>query len=196
METYFGYVDEVKDNKKFVIKFTVKNIIEKAIAYPIDTFDEPNIGDPVIIYAIESIFGWSFMWKKLRLKDHTRMKLLESLIDIYDDHIEIHAGGTEEANPGDDAQSLIWIDKDGSISVKAKKEVTVETPKVTVKGKNTVDIETTTCTINAIDVNITGGNLTTTNGGICSPTGVGGFCGIPICPLTGSPHIGNKITGT
>ena len=66
--------------------------MKTAYADPIDTFDQPEVGDPIVLYEIESVFGFSFMYKKQRLFDHTRMKLNKSLVDIFDDHIEIHAG--------------------------------------------------------------------------------------------------------
>lgn len=59
-----------------------------------------------------------------------------------------------------------------SLSVNSDKDVTVKAPAVT----------------------ITGGTLTTN--GTAQPTGNGAFNAIPVCPFTGAPHIGNKISGT
>lgn len=171
MKIYFGRVTEVVDKKKFIIKFTIETTIEDCIAYPIDTFDEPNVDDPVYLIEIDTPFGYSYMWKKLRLFDHTRLKLLDSVVDIHDDHIEIHAG---------DSKSVILVNNDGSIKIKST-DVKVEATNVEVKGSN---------------VNITGGILKTGKGGTAAPTSKGGFCAIPVCPLTGAPHIGDVLSGT
>lgn len=196
MDFKFGTVSQIVDDHKFIIKFTIRDYIEDAIAYPVNQKDEPNVGDPIIIMEIETIFGFSFMYQKMRLKDHTRMKLLQSIVSIYDDHVEIHAGGPDKNDKYDEAKSLIWINNDGTILVKSEDSVTIETKTCLVKAEDSATIETKTCTLQANDVNITGGNLTTVNGGQCTPTGSGGFCAIPICPLSGAPHIGNQIKGT
>ena len=99
------------------------------------------------------------------------MKLLDSVVDIYDDHVEIHAG---------EDKSVILIKNDGSINIKST-NVKVEATNVEVKGST---------------VNITGGTLKTGNGGTAAPTSKGGFCAIPVCPLTGAPHIGDVLSGT
>lgn len=216
MNFMFGTVSEIVDDHKFVIKFTTKEVIENAIAYPIDTFDEPNIGDPVWIISIETIFGYSFMWKKLRLFDYTRLKLLDSRICLCHDHILFQVGGEESAQNGDEAAPVfVRFNVDGTIVVKSTKSVTVETPEVYVKGTTkidvetpdydlrgteTVDIETPAYTLKGNDtIDIKGGTITVTGkefktkAGTCSPTGTGGFCAIPVCPLSGAPHIGNSI---
>ena len=117
MNIYLGVVSKVTDDLKFIIEFTVEGLIENCIAYPIDTFDQPEVGDPIVLYEIESVFGFSFMYKKQRLFDHTRMKLNKSLVDIFDDHIEIHAGETE---------SVITVNDDGSIKLTSTNKVVIE----------------------------------------------------------------------
>jgi len=44
-------------------------------------------------------------------------------------------------------------------------------------------------------VTITGGILQT-SGGTCAADGQGGFCGLPVCCLTGAHHVGTMISGT
>lgn len=193
MKIFFGRVTEVVDDKKFIIKFTVETTIEDCIAYPIDTFDEPNEGDPVYLIEIDTPFGYSYMWKKLRLFDHTRMKLLDSLVDIHDDHVEIHAG---------EDKSVILINNDGTIKIETNDSISVKTKTLNVEDTDTkikatnVKVEATSVEVKGSTVNITGGILKTGNGGVAAPTSKGGFCAIPICPLTGAPHIGDVLSGT
>lgn len=197
MDIRLGRVTKIVDDHKFVIKATIDNLIEDVIAYPIDTFDQPEEGNPVFLYEIESVFGYSYMWKKLRLTDYTKMKLKSSEIKICHDHILIQSGSEEVGEVKDKGgKSWVRINADGSIEVYSENKIIVNTKEIETTADDSIKINTKTCTITANDVNITGGNLTTTKGGTCSPTGMGGFCAIPICPLTGVTHLGNKITGT
>lgn len=190
MDLYLGTVTEIIDDKKFVIKFTIPGMIENAKAFPVDTFDEPNEGDPLLLYGIETIFGYSYLYKKLRLADHTRMKLLDSIIDIFDDHIEITSKDT-----------TIMVNGDGTCTIKPKESLTIETKEVSLKNESTTlessssfEIKSPTITVDGANVTITGGVLTV-NGSV-APTGSGPFCGITVCPFAGVPHVGPKVTGT
>jgi len=84
--------DDVVLKNKLVIYFTIKDEIEDAIAYPLDVYDECSIGDEVYIYEMESVLGFSFMYNKVRLEDHTRLKLGDSEIDIKKDIITFNDG--------------------------------------------------------------------------------------------------------
>ena len=178
-----GVVSEVMDTDKyplgrFVIKFTIKGLIEDCIAFPIDTFDEPEVGDPVVLYGLESILGYSYMWQKQRRFDYTRLRHKDSIINIKEDEITIDSG------PG---KSTITIKKDGDIEIKSSKSVKIDSSDITIKGSSSVKIDSS-------DVTITGGKLTVN--GSAAPNGSGVFCGIPVCPFSGAPHVGNMASGT
>jgi len=76
--------------------------------------------------------------------------------------------------------TLITINAAGLVTVKAK-TVNVEGENVEVKGQV---------------VNITGGELNTKGSAAPDPAQGGPFCAIPQCLYAGSPHIGNKVSGT
>lgn len=224
MDIYLGKVTEVPDDGsderlKFVIKFEIKDYLENQVAYPIDTFDEPNVDDPVILYRIESIFGYSFLYKKLRLDDHTRLKIEKTWIDLFTDKLEICLGDDKKVNivldeNGASSISLgdsseVTIEKDSGITIKGKSTITIEGDNsVEIKGKSDVKItgdynieannsnleSKVKSVIKAPQVQITGGILKVN--GVAAPSGSGPFCGIPVCPLTGAPHVGNQVTGT
>lgn len=134
MELYLGTVSEVTDSNKFIIKFDVLNQIESMLAYPIDTFDEPNIGDPIIVYQIESIFGYSYMYKKLRLQDYTRMKLGNSEIDITNDSINITTKDGSMIVISSDGD--IVINSNGAIRLQSDSKITIDAPQVSMTGSN------------------------------------------------------------
>ena len=172
-----GIVSGVYDPNTFVIKFTVKNYIEDAIAYPADLApDEPNVGDPVLIYETETIFGYSFLYTKLRLKDHIRMKLGNSSIEVHDYQVYIHTENGNEVN----------VTSDGDINIPSN------TGAINIRGKSEVNIN---C---SADVKVKGNNITL-DGPIKSTatnpasTDPGPFCAIKTCPVTGLPHTSNSF---
>lgn len=70
------------------------------------------------------------------------------------------------------------VSSKGNVSVKADGDCNVEGKNITAKG----------------NVKVTGGTFEA--GGIVAPTGSGALCGIPTCPFTGAPHVGNMASGT
>lgn len=178
MDYKLGRVTEVVDPLKFIIKFTIDNYIEDAIAYPIDTFDEPNVGNPVQIYEIESILGWSFVYKKQRLTDYTRLKLGNSTLEITDEGINILTSS------GND----VFINSDGGITINSNGNINITSGgTVNVKGEGNVKIES------GATLSLKGGLIKSENNSVAA-TGNGPFCAIKICPYTGQPHVGNTIT--
>ena len=59
-----GVISKVEDSKKFIIKFNVDGIIENCIAYPFDMyeFSQPEVGDKIIVYGLETELGHTYMW--------------------------------------------------------------------------------------------------------------------------------------
>ena len=82
----------------------------------------------------------------------------------------------------------VTIDAEGNVTVNAKGNA-----EVNAKGNADINADGS-CTIKTPKAQITGGQLTVN--GTAAPTGSGGFCGIPACPFSGAPHIGNMISGT
>ncbi len=76
--------------------------------------------------------------------------------------------------------SNIEVGKDAVISVGGKTDITC--PEITVTSSSKITLTG-------------GGSLETGSGASCSPTSTGGFCGIPVCPFSGAPHVGNMISG-
>lgn len=92
------------------------------------------------------------------------------------DTVEILAFDTKITAAKDDSLTIEAFDctiiiKDGDVSLVGKK-----------------------VTLSGTDVVLTGGKLTTA--GSASPSGSGPYCGIPVCPFTGAPHVGNIVMGT
>lgn len=198
-----GKITEVLDDNtypktKFVIKVDIAGEVEDAIAFPLDTLDQPELGEEVLIFRVETIFGFSYLWKKLKLNDDTRLKVLGSVIDITKDGITISSDPEEDK---EDPSSTIYIAKDGSVTISTSDKIDIITTnnlnlvsndKFSLDSKNNIDIKTD-------KLKITGTNQgfvsTVTVDGMCTPdpTLNGAFCGIPTCPFTGAPHVGNII---
>lgn len=73
------------------------------------------------------------------------------------------------------------IEVSGDSNIKVSGKTNLECPEVNVKSSSKIALS--------------GGGSLETSSGSCTPNGSGAFCGIPTCPFTGAPHIGNKITG-
>ena len=108
-----GVVSKIEDPNKFIIRFTIESLIEDCIAYPFDTFDQPEIGDPIVLFGLESILGYSYMWSKQRHFDYTRLKHTDSVIEIKNEEINIIIGS-----------SSIKMKKNGTIDINCK-DITV-----------------------------------------------------------------------
>ena len=176
MNIMLGVVSKVEDPNKFIIKFTVEGLIEDCIAYPIDTFDQPEVGDPIVLFGLENILGYSWMWQKQRHFDHTRLRHTNSVIEIKPEDINIITGS-----------SSIKMNKDGSIEIKSSSTINVESPDITVKGSSSIEVKSP-------DVTITGGQLKTK--GTANTDTMGPYCALKFCPYSGAPHVGSKVSGT
>jgi hypothetical protein len=123
-------------------------------------------------------------------------------------NITVHAAKNITVNG--DADCTITIKGNSSITINGNNNVKIDGNSEVEVGGNlsakvsgNMDVEASgnanikaggSAKIDSPSVTITGGQLTVN--GSCSPTGSGGFCGIPVCPLTGAPHIGTIISGT
>jgi hypothetical protein len=83
--------------------------------------------------------------------------------------------------------SRISMLNDGSVALESDE-------KIAIKTKKDFSIESQKHEIKASEAKITGGTLEVA--GSTSPTGSGPFCGIAVCPFTGAPHVGSKVSGT
>lgn len=173
----YGVVTEIYDPYKFVIKFTIEGEIENAIAYPVDTFDEPNVGDPVEIEELESIFGYSFTYKKLRLKNHTRLKLGKSTVELDENGINIT---TDKGN-------TVFIDSDGAITISSSSNIDViSKSSINIKAEGNIDLNCKGT------VNVKAGTVQAK--GTVQPSVEGGpFNALKVCPYTGQLHSGSVI---
>jgi len=108
-----GVVSKIENPDKFVIRFTIKGYLEDCIAYPFDNDDQPVVGDPIVLFGLENVYGYSWMYKKQRLLEHTQFKHTDSVINIKKDNITIKSG-----------DAIIELTKDGKITIKAS-DVTI-----------------------------------------------------------------------
>lgn len=176
MNIFLAKVTKVGDDesrgtnrKLFVIRFDAKGVIEDATAYPVCVPDQPEVGEEVLVFELESVFGYCYMYQKVKTEDNTRLRIGGNLIDIRDDGIDM------ECRDG----SSISVSADGDIDISTNKALNIRVDgdaDVTVGGR---------CSLKA--------KTTTFPSGTVAPTGSGPFCAIPVCPYTGQPHVGNTL---
>lgn len=210
-------------NYSYSIKFTVRGFIDEALAYPFrDTSDEPVIGEKVLVYNLDSIFGSAYLYAKLKEDDFIGIRSNGKMISVTDESIDIFCHTGRDGQDGnhivglhlnDDGtmtlnnnKSYIDINEDGlvlrtegsdqEIIVDSSSNISIITKgniDIKSEGNITIDSEGTT-TIKSENIVVSPGSTLTTSGNpTVSPTGTGPFCAIKVCPYSGMPHVGNVI---
>jgi hypothetical protein len=213
MSLYLGVVKEIVNSDTFIIKAQIKGFLESVTAYPFAVYDQPEVGEPILLETIESIFGMSFIYNKDRLADYTRLKLTDSEIGVYKDKIKLQSKNANIliTNENDititSDKANIKVDKDNNITLTSDKatividkdnNITLESGdnsikissdgKIDIKSEDEINVESKAVTI-------TGGTLETK--GTVEPEDDGGpFCAVTVCPFTGLNHAGSKVKDT
>ena len=204
---YLGVITKILDPDKYEVEIEIPGVTKEAKAYPIDRSpDEPKPEDLVLVLGLDPVWNSVWLYQKLKENEFIGFRSRGKKVDITKDRIEI--GIFSEMNEKDQTSppyeedstpastSWIKIDKDGNIDVNAEKDMTIKVAgnvNIEVAGNCCVDVKGST-ELSCPDVTITGGQLTVA--GSCAPTSQGPFCAIPVCPVTGAPHIGHVVSGT
>lgn len=188
---YLGIVVAV-DNHKLLKKskehreviVDVPGVMEGILAYPKSCeLDEPKVGDPVILECLDQIYKSYFTYYKLKENNFIGIRAAGKCISITPDTITIGVFDKDSAYKDDETPKMktkVVIDSDGNVSVESA-------GKIDIKADDDISID-------GGGNNITISNATfKTNGGVSNADGQGGFCGIPICPFTGAPHVSSTI---
>lgn len=165
-----GRVSQIIDSRRFKIKATITGLIENVTAYPLESCDEPEVGEEIVLFELESEFGYSYFYKKARLFDFTRFKFNDCVIKLSETGIAIKTENNKE----------IFVSSSGDITVDCESDIDI-----TIKG---------TANIKANKVNIEAGTIEFPKGSV-APSESGPFNCISVCPYTGAPHAGNIMTG-
>lgn len=188
---YLGIVVAV-DNHKLLKKskehreviVDVPGVMEGILAYPKSCeLDEPKVGDPVILECLDQMYKSYFTYYKLKENNFIGIRAAGKCISITPDTITIGVFDKDSAYKDDETPKMktkVVIDSDGNVSVESA-------GKIDIKADDDISID-------GGGNNITISNATfKTNGGVSNADGQGGFCGIPICPFTGAPHVSSTI---
>lgn len=213
---YTGTIIEVIDTVLYQIKVEIPGFAASVNAFPMrGELDEPKVGDFVLLRSLDPIYNSYFLYQKIKENDFIGFRSNGKIVDITPDYIMVGIfDPAEEYNDlsdnyrpaeGDVVTDWVKLDKDGNlfVNLRANSEITIEgNSNITIKGDSVVKVDGKV-DLNSPEVKIIsnskislgGGGSLETSAGTCSATGMGGFCGIPVCPFTGAPHVGNKITG-
>ncbi len=188
---YLGIVVAV-DNHKLLKKskehreviVDVPGVMEGILAYPKSCeLDEPKVGDPVILECLDQMYKSYFTYYKLKENNFIGIRAAGKCISITPDTITIGVFDKDSAYKDDETPKMktkVVIDSDGNVSVESA-------GKIDIKADDDISID-------GGGNNIAISNATfKTNGGVSNADGQGGFCGIPICPFTGAPHVSSTI---
>lgn len=164
-----GKVTQVLDSKKFIIRATIQGLIEDIKCFPLESCDEPEIDEEVILFELESEFGYSYVYKKARLFDYTRFKFNNCIIQLTDSGISIKT----------DSGRDILVNSNGDIDIKSEGNITIQAKsKLKIKSDSEIEFDSNKITFPNRKV---------------PPTGSGPLNAISVCPFTGAPHSGNTI---
>lgn len=204
---YLGVITKILDPDKYEVEIEIPGVTKEAKAYPIDRSpDEPKPEDLVLVLGLDPVWNSVWLYQKLKENEFIGFRSRGKKVDITKDRIEI--GIFAEMNEKDqtsppyeedstpESTSWIKIDKDGNINVHAEADKTVKIDgncKIEISGNCDIKVSGST-KLDCPDVTVTGGQLTVK--GSCAPTSQGPFCAIPVCPVTGAPHIGHVVSGT
>ena len=184
---YIGTITEIIDPDLYQIKIDIPGVTKEALALPMrGEVDEPQVGNVVLVKSLDPIFQSVYLYSKLKENTYIGFRSRGKMCNITPDYItiEIVAEGNVD----------VKITGNATITIEGNKEVKVSgNETVTVEGNQDIKVSGN-CTIDSPKVQITGGQLTVN--GTAAPNGQGAFCGIPVCPFSGAPHIGNMISGT
>lgn len=171
-----------KEHREVVVD--VPGVMEGILAYPKSCeLDEPKVGDPVILECLDQMYKSYFTYYKLKENNFIGIRAAGKCISITPDTITIGVFDKDSAYKDDEIPKMktkVVIDSDGNVSVESA-------GKIDIKADDDISID-------GGGNNITISNATfKTNGGVSNADGQGGFCGIPICPFTGAPHVSSTI---
>lgn len=159
-----GRITKVMHENKFNIRFTIDGYIEDAMAYPMDMTDVPEIGEPIVVFQLDTVFGQSFLYQKIRVRDFTRFKIGNTEVDLYDDRINITTGSNG-----------VSINSDGSVNISTVKDISISGNNINIKTDGDTKLESTGTTTVKGDNVVIDGDFTWKGKGKCQKT---------LCPKT------------
>jgi hypothetical protein len=68
-----GTITKVLDPHLYTIEFTVEGVIEGGKAFPFIDIDEPVVGNEVFLITLDSVYGTTFMYKKMKKNTYIGM---------------------------------------------------------------------------------------------------------------------------
>lgn len=212
LDLYLGSVHEVKDRVTYEITADIPGVAQEVRAYPYSRgeMDEPVEGNLIYLLSIDPVYHSVFLYTKAKENDFIGIRSNGKLVDITPDYITIGVYDTSTTSPDDTrpdpSKSYLKMDSSGNIEIMATGNEKIEIKgdsEVKVSGNVNIEVSgdanikvSGNTTLDSPNVNVTGGNLTTSKGGSVSPTGNGGFNCLPQCIFSGVIHQGNKISGT
>lgn len=214
MKKAFGVITEILDPDLYTILVDIPGENTELKAFPKrGEVDEPRVGDVVWLEELDPQFHSYYLYEKLKENNFIGIRARGKIIKFSQEEISIGI-----IDPGDES----WYDDNSGKSTTPEptsyhkltssgdQNTSLEgSRKVVVTGDDTLEISGSwnikvsgsaninisgDATINSPSVTITGGQLTVS--GTAAPSGSGPFCGIPVCPFSGAPHVGNIVSGT
>jgi len=211
---YLGVVNRVIEDDNLtkeygIIEADIPGVIEGIRAFPKrGELDEPKPGDAILLTSLDPVLNSYWIYEKLKENDFIGFRSAGKMVDITPDYITVGIFDKDKEYKEDDRPTLtsyLKLDSSGNIEIKTEgkvdlvidgnTDINIKNGSTSVKSKGEVKVESSTkCEIKSPEVKITGGMLQVNGSG--TPTGMGCFCAIPVCPATGLPQTTTEILGT
>ena len=204
IDLLLGNVREVVDRLTYEITADIPGVATEVRAYPFSRgeMDEPVVGNLIYLISVDPVYHSFYLYTKVKENDFIGIRSNGKLIDITPDSIILGVYDTEKVSSDEEhpesSTSYIKLDSSGNIEIMATGD-----EKVTISGSVSIEVSgdanikvSGKTTLDSSEVNITGGKLSTPNGGDAVANGMGGFCGVKNCIFSGAPHVTNTISNT
>lgn len=206
---YIGTIVEVIDKMFYTIKVDVPGFGLGLKAFPVRSeVDEPKIGDLVVLYNLDPIFNSYLLYQKLKENNFVGIRSNGKMVDITEDSITISTFDPNlKYEDGEKPELINWIKltNSGEIEISSDSSIKIVTKdKMNIEVENAISVESKEIKVdgsdklnlNSKDISITGAGGSLTTRGKSNTDLTGPYCGIPICPFSGAPHCGSKVTLT
>lgn len=201
MEFYIGTITKILDKDLYTIEVDIPGLQVGLRAFPKRSeLDEPRVGDVVILQELDPDFKSYYLFEKLKENKFIGIRSRGKQIQLSEEELSIGIfdSSSDWNDKGDTPKATSWIkvDKSGNISIKAEGKTELEVDgDINIKTKGNINIKSEgDATVSGKNVTVTGGQLTVK--GMSNNDTQGPFNCIPICPFSGAPHCGSKVSGT
>lgn len=203
---YLGKIAKILNRVTYQVEVTIDGIVENKYAIPFSRgeMDEPKVGDDVMLRNIDPLYGSMYLYEKLKEDKFIGFRSNGKAVEITPDYIEVtvYPRDPDDSSDGIEVQSAhdgfedvgqspwftrfkllrngnvilsVGKDKPGTLTINTYKDTIINTKEKTHINSGSEVV------INAPKMQLLKAKAV--------PKQSGSLCCIPVCPMTGQPHV-------